>query len=63
MFTALLDAMGGGGALARFLEAAVMEARMDSPSVDWIRLGQLMRAELGWDHYPASPPHRREAAT
>jgi len=24
--------------------------------VDWVRLGQLLRHELGWDEYPAGPP-------
>jgi hypothetical protein len=25
-------------------------------SVDWVRLGQLLREALGWDDYPAAPP-------
>jgi hypothetical protein len=25
------------------------------PGVDWLFLGELMRFDLGWDHYPASP--------
>jgi len=24
-------------------------------ALDWIRFGQLLRAELGWDHYPEQP--------
>lgn len=24
-------------------------------ALDWIRYGQLLRAELGWDHYPEAP--------
>jgi hypothetical protein len=24
--------------------------------VDWVRLGQLLRHELGWDDYPVGPP-------
>jgi hypothetical protein len=25
-------------------------------SVDWVRLGQLLREALGWDDYPEAPP-------
>jgi hypothetical protein len=25
-------------------------------TVDWVRLGQLIRRELAWDDYPAVPP-------
>jgi len=24
--------------------------------VDWVRLGQLLRHQLGWDDYPVGPP-------
>jgi hypothetical protein len=27
-------------------------------TVDWVRLGQLIRVELAWDDYPAVPPRR-----
>jgi len=64
MLVALLVSKEGGAAFARFMEslmiAAVVEAMFDdvpvgSRGLDWIRLGQLVRAELGWDHYPAVP--------
>lgn len=64
MLVALLVSKEGGAAFARFMEslmiAAVVEAMFDdvpvgSRGLDWIRLGQLVRAELGWDHYPAFP--------
>jgi hypothetical protein len=64
MVVALLVSDDGGAAFARFVESvmigAVVEAMFDdvpvgSKGLDWVRLGQLIRAELGWDHYPPSP--------
>ena len=64
MLVALLLSKGGGAAYARLMEssmiAAVVEAMFDDVAVgsrglDWVHLGQLMRAELGWDHYPDVP--------
>jgi hypothetical protein len=69
MLVALLLSKEGGAAFARLMEAsmiaAVVEAIFDdvavgSRGIDWVHLGQLMRAELGWDHYPEVPtllPH------
>jgi len=65
MLVALLVSNEGGAAFARFLEsvmiAAVVEAMFNdipvgAKGLDWVRLGQLTRLELGWDHYPSSPP-------
>ena len=65
MLVVLLLSKDGGAAFARIIEsvmiAAVIEAMLDDVSIgsrglDWIRLGQLVRAELGWDHYPPAPP-------
>ena len=64
MLVALLLSKDGGVAFARLMEAsmiaAVVEAIFDDVAVgsrglDWVHLGQLMRAELGWDHYPEVP--------
>ena len=64
MLVALLLTKDGGTAFGRLMEsvmiAAVVEAIFDdfaigSRGLDWVRLGQLMRAELGWDHYPEVP--------
>ena len=69
MLVVLLLSQDGGAAFARIVEsvmvATVIEAMLDDVSIgtrnlDWVRLGQLVRAELGWDHYPAAPP---DAAT
>ena len=70
MLVALLLSEDGGAAFGRFMEslmiAAVVEAIFDDVPVgarglDWIRLGQLVRAELDWNHYPAVPsPSRSE---
>jgi len=30
------------------------------PGVDWLFLGELMRFDLGWDQYPASPARSSE---
>jgi|KBSSwiStaDraftv2_1062776.scaffolds.fasta_scaffold1764082_1 hypothetical protein len=60
MFKALLATSEGGAAFARFMEAAVLQARTHSargPAIDWVIVGQLIRAELGWSDYPASPRH------
>src|SRR5690349_6522468 len=65
MLVVLLLSQDGGAAFARIIEsvmiAAVIEAMLDDVSIgsrglDWVRLGQLVRAELGWDHYPSLPP-------
>ena len=65
MLVVLLLSQDGGAAFARIVEsvmiATVVEAMLDDVSIgsrnlDWVRLGQLVRAELGWDHYPAAPP-------
>jgi hypothetical protein len=65
MLVVLLLSQDGGAAFARIVEsvmiATVIEAMLDDVSIgtrslDWVRLGQLVRAELGWDHYPALPP-------
>jgi hypothetical protein len=67
MLVVLLLSKDGGAKFARITEsmmiAAVIEAMLDDVSIgarslDWLRLGQLVRAELGWDHYPAVPPRR-----
>lgn len=64
MLVVLLLSKDGGAAFARIIEsvmiAAVIEAMLDDVSIgvhglDWVRLGQLVRAELGWDHYPDVP--------
>jgi hypothetical protein len=69
MLVVLLLSQDGGAAFARIVEsvmiATVIEAMLDDVSIgtrslDWVRLGQLVRAELGWDHYPSLPP---DAAT
>jgi len=59
MVTALLDTELGGAAFQRFMQAAVI-ARTDEepPGVDWIRIGQLIRYELDWHHYPSAPLRR-----
>lgn len=67
MLVVLLLSHDGGAAFARIVEsvmiATVIEAMLDDVSIgtrslDWVRLGQLVRAELRWDHYPALPPDR-----
>ena len=64
MVVALLVSNDGGTAFARIVESvmmgAVVEAMFDdlpvgAKGLDWIRLGQLIRVELGWAHYPLSP--------
>ena len=64
MLVALLFSKEGGAAFVRLMEsvmiAAVVEAIFDDVTVgsrglDWVQLGKLMRAELGWDHYPDVP--------
>jgi hypothetical protein len=71
MLVVLLLSKDGGPTFARIIEsvmiAAVIEAMLDDVSIgarslDWVRLGQLVRAELGWDHYPSVPPRRVIAA-
>ena len=43
---------------ARLIE---MVTSPDSPpGVDWLFLGELMRFDLGWDQYPASPVQLRQ---
>ena len=65
MLVVLLLSHEGGATFARIVEsmmiAAVIEAMLDDVSIgsrglDWVRMGQLVRAELGWDHYPSLPP-------
>jgi hypothetical protein len=65
MLVVLLFSQDGGSAFARIVEsvmiASVIEAMLEDVPIgarrlDWVRLGQLVRAELGWDHYPAAPP-------
>ena len=65
MLVVLLLSEDGGAAFARIVESvmieAVVEAMLDdvaigSRGLDWTRLGQLVRSELGWDHYPPAPP-------
>src|SRR5688572_23620761 len=65
MLVVLLLSEDGGAAFARIVESvmieAVVQAMLDDVSIssrglDWFRLGQLVRAELGWDHYPPAPP-------
>ena len=41
---------------ARLIEMVTSEDAL--PGVDWLFLGELMRFDLGWDHYPASPSMR-----
>ena len=64
MLVALLFSKEGGMTFGRLMEAvmiaAVVEAIFDDVAVgsrglDWVHLGQLVRAELGWDHYPECP--------
>jgi len=56
MITALLTNKAGAAAFARFMEAAITTRGASTPAVDWIRIGRLIRDELGWDRYPVSPP-------
>ena len=55
MITELLSRPAGNAAFARFMERAVGIGDNGAAGVDWIRLGQMMRNELGWDDYPATP--------
>ena len=33
----------------------LMESTLIGRGLDWIQFGQVLREELGWDHYPALP--------
>ena len=64
MLVALLFSKDGGITFGRLMEsvmiAAVVEAIFDdvaigSRGLDWVHLGQLVRTELGWEHYPEVP--------
>ena len=60
MFTAQLADVDDGAAFLQFLGSAVSATAISARGVDWLHLGQLLRAELGWDHYPATPPRMSE---
>jgi len=61
LITALLDTELGSAAFQRFMQAAVTaHSDEDPPGVDWIRIGQMIRNELDWDHYPPAPPRRTD---
>ncbi len=49
----MLHAMTKHG--GRTLGSLIQEVLADG-KLDWIALGRLMRDELAWDDYPASPP-------
>jgi hypothetical protein len=59
MVEALLATDNGAGEYARFMESALVQMRANDGAymvnVDFIRLGQLIRGELGWEHYPMYP--------
>ena len=64
MLVALLVSDDGSGSLARLMEAiataAAIEAILKAVPIgasgpNWIRLGQLVREDLGWHDYPPSP--------
>ena len=38
---------------SQFLQEALPDARHSA--IDWIRFGELLRDELGWDNYPQWP--------
>jgi len=59
MLTELLSRPGGNAALGRFMEHAVGLPVDPERGVDWIGFGQLVRDDLGWDHYPELPPRSR----
>jgi hypothetical protein len=52
LLEALLADEKGSEAFGRLMEEAITD-RMSG--VDWIKLGQHMRNELGWEDYPALP--------
>jgi hypothetical protein len=58
MFNALL-ASEGAAAFLQFMESALTGPRIGDDTtqvtIDWVRLGQLVRKELDWDHYPIDP--------
>ena len=62
MLTAQLANVDNGAAFIRSLESAISAAAISTRGVDWLKLGQLLRSELGWDHYPAVPPREWEFA-
>ena len=55
MLHAMLSSSAGDATFARLMDRAVTCRGDESPGVDWVVLGQLVRDELGWDHYPAEP--------
>jgi hypothetical protein len=55
MFEAMASTGVGKASFARLMERAVTSRAGESPGVDWVVLGQLLRAELGWDDYPSAP--------
>ena len=56
LFTELVSIPTGDAALARLIADAVGNAELQAAPIDWIRVGQSIRAELHWNDYPLVPP-------
>ena len=59
MLDAQLADVDNGAAFLRFLGSAISTPAISKRGVDWLLLGQLLRKQLGWDHYPATPSQWR----
>lgn len=53
MVEAMLTDHARAASFGRLIEMVTSVESM--PGVDWLFLGELMRFDLGWDQYPASP--------
>jgi hypothetical protein len=60
MIVALLAVPAGSAVFARLMQDAIVSRGDATPAVDWVVFGQLIREELGCDHYPATPTARVE---
>jgi hypothetical protein len=58
MVEAMFSDRARSASFARLIEMVTSEETM--PGVDWLFLGELMRFDLGWDQYPASPARMSE---
>ena len=56
MFVEIVNTQPGGTSLGLMLQRALNNCRdTDGINVDWIKIGQHFRTELGWDLYPETP--------
>jgi hypothetical protein len=60
MWEASIPAVEAADPLLDYMAKLTADTPTDTRAVDWIRLGQLLRRQLGWDHYPAYPAYPEE---